>query len=294
MKKLFLFSGISIVLFFFGIYAYSQNTITVPGDYATIQDAVLAANDGDIIFVSSGTYNGQVTVNKKITIKGKSAETTFLKVAHNESGFVIIADEVSISGFTVFGATDFQESGILIGGEFPGDVRYVSIGDVTISKCILEYNCTGIYIWKAHDCMIVNNLVRYNDAVPHNLNGGNGIIAWEGPSINNSFVNNEIYYNYKYGLFVGGGAYASYDGTKIHGNTFHRNGAYWELWGIDDWNWLALGFMNAEGKIKVSGNKIYPTASSLDVWIWNSPNLVVVGNPVYKANNPQTPVPPDK
>jgi parallel beta-helix repeat protein len=289
MKKLFVFSGISIVLFICGMYAYSQNTITVPKDYATIQGAVAAANDGDIIFVSSGTYTGQVTVNKKITIKGESAETTFLEVAHNESGFVIIADEVSISGFTVSGATDFQESGILIGGAFPGDPRYVSIGDVTISKCILEYNCAGIYVWKAHDCMIVNNIVRYNDELSHNIDGGNGIIAWEGPSINNSFINNEIYYNFKFGLFVGGSISASYDGTKIHGNTFYRNGAYWYYS-----NWLALGFMNADGKIKVSGNKIYPTASGLEVWIWNSPNVIVVGNPVYKANNPQTPLPPDK
>jgi len=288
-KVLTIFLGISIILIFCGMNAYAA-TIKVPQDYGTIQDAVLYASDGDVIFVSAGTYTGQVTVNKKIIIKGESAESTFLDIANNESGFVIISDEVSISGFTVSGGTDFQESGILIGGMFPGDEGYVSIGDVTISKCVLEYNCVGIYIWKAHDCMIVNNVVRYNAADPPTIYGGNGIIAWEGPSTYNSFVNNEINYNSKFGLFIGGDTYASYEGSKIHGNTFYRNGAYWD--GGGDLNWLAMGFMNAGGKIKVSGNKIFPTDSGLEVWIWNCPSVKVVGNPVYKAKGPHVPLPP--
>jgi len=298
MKKLLtIFLGISIILISCGMNAYAA-TIRVPQDHVTIQDAVASANDGDVIFVSSGTYTGQVTVDNKITIKGESAESTFLEVNQDESGFVIISDEVSISGFTVSGATDFQESGILMGGMFPGDERYVSIGDVTISKCILEYNCVGIYLWKAHDCMIVNNVVRYNDAVTapwaQRYYGGNGIIAWEGPSTYNSFVNNEICYNCRFGLFVGGDTYASYEGTKIHGNTFYRNGAYWDYYypGYGDINNIALGFMNADGKIKVSGNKIFPTDSGVDVWVWDAPGLKVVGNPVYKATGPHVPEPP--
>lgn len=287
-KVLIIFLGISIILVFCGMNAYAAE-IRVPQEYSTIQAAVLNASDGDVIFVSSGTYNGQVTVDQKITIKGESAESTFLQVAPNESGFVIISNEVSISGFTVSGATSFQESGILIGGMSPGDETYVGIADVTISKCVLEYNCVGIYIWKAHDCMIVNNVVRYSEADPINLDGGNGIIAWEGPSTYNSFVNNELSYNYKYGLFIGGATRASYIGSKIHGNIFHRNGAYGA-----DWNWIAMGFMNADGKIKVSGNKIFPTdpRGGGEVWVSESPDVKVVGNPVYKATNPQVPKPP--
>ena len=295
MKKLLIICA--VVGFAFAISGMAQaDTLYVgPGEtYTTIQDAVSDASDGDVISVSSGEYFGQVTVDKKITIKGESAESTFLSIANNESGFIIISDEVSISGFTVSGATDFQESGILIGGMFPGDETYVSIGDVTISKCVLEYNCVGIYIWKAHDCMIVNNVVRYNETIPLNIYGGNGIIAWEGPSTHNSFVNNEISYNFKYGLFIGGDTYASYDDTKIHGNTFYRNGAYWELNGpgTGDYNWLALGFYNADGKIKVSGNRIFPTDSDLDVWVWNAPGLKVVGTTVYKGTGPHAPLPP--
>jgi len=293
-KVIIIFLGISIILIFCGMNAYAA-TIKVPQDYGTIQLAVASASDGDVIFVSSGDYTGQVIVDKKITIKGESAESTFLDIANDESGFVIISDEVTISGFTVSGGTDFQESGILIGGMFPGDERYVGIGDVTISKCVLEYNCVGIYIWKAHDCMIANNIVRNNEAFPLNVDGGNGIIVWEGPSTDNSFVNNEISYNFKYGIFIGGMTFASYDGTKIHGNTFYRNGAYWKLYGpgTGDYNWLAIGFWNADGKIKVSGNRIFPTPHGFDVWILeNCPGVKVVGSPVYKGKGPQVPESP--
>jgi nitrous oxidase accessory protein NosD len=283
--------GLTLVLYLAASVSSQAAVLRVPDDYATIQAAVANAQNGDIIQVSAGLYFGQVTVNKSISIKGEGSDLTFLQVNPNESGFVIIADDVSISGFTISGATDFQKSGILIGGEFPGDTRYIGIGYAMISKCTIQHNCAGIYIWKAHDCMVVNNVIRHNEAIPMNIDGGNGIIVWEGPSTNNSFVNNDINYNFKFGLFIGGETIASYEGSKVTANTFYRNGAYWGLYGRGDFNWLAIGFMNANGKIMVSGNKIFPTAAGLDVWIWNSPDVKVTGNPVYKAKGPHVPIP---
>ena len=43
----------------------------VPGGYATIQSAVNAANSGDTIYVSAGTYNEAVYVNKGIALVEK-------------------------------------------------------------------------------------------------------------------------------------------------------------------------------------------------------------------------------
>ena len=45
-------------------------TITIPGDHATIGEAVAAASDGDIINVSPGTYVENVLVDKSVSIRG--------------------------------------------------------------------------------------------------------------------------------------------------------------------------------------------------------------------------------
>ena len=44
--------------------------INVPADYPTIQEAIDAASNGDIIKVSSGTYGAFNTKGKKLNIKG--------------------------------------------------------------------------------------------------------------------------------------------------------------------------------------------------------------------------------
>ena len=52
-----------------------------------------------------------------------------------------------------------------------------------------------------------------------------------------------------------------------------------------------MGFMNALGSIKVSGNKTLATASGLEVWVWNVPDLKVVGNPIRDDLGPNIPMP---
>ena len=141
--------------------------------------------------------------------------------------------------------------------------------------------------------MIVNNTVRNNASVPGYVDAGNGIIVWEGPSLNTSIVNNQVYGNDKFGIFVGGSDetnYTNYNGTKINGNNLYNNGAYNWL-NAGNWNWLGMGFMNASGSIKVSGNKILATASTLDLWVSNAPGLRAVGNPIRSDLGPNIPMP---
>jgi len=53
------------------LYAFGK-TITVPGDYETLQKAVDAALPGDTILVASGVYHESVIVSKTVTILGQT------------------------------------------------------------------------------------------------------------------------------------------------------------------------------------------------------------------------------
>ena len=53
--------------------------IVVPIDFDTIQEAIDAANEGDVIKVLPGTYTEQIIINKSLTIIGSGAKSTIIQ-----------------------------------------------------------------------------------------------------------------------------------------------------------------------------------------------------------------------
>jgi nitrous oxidase accessory protein len=94
-------------------------TITVPDDYATLQDAINAANEGDTIFVKKGIYEGPINqtlmINKTLSLVGEDANSTELSLhpplvpmsilTYTYMGYSepirITANDVKLSGFTI-------------------------------------------------------------------------------------------------------------------------------------------------------------------------------------------------
>jgi hypothetical protein len=90
--------------------------ISTPTPYTTIASAVAAARPRDVIKICPGTYSGQLTIAKSLTLRGESgavlkpsamvADTTSL-ITGNALATIIVVDGVKgviIEGLTIDGA----------------------------------------------------------------------------------------------------------------------------------------------------------------------------------------------
>jgi parallel beta-helix repeat protein len=162
-------------------------------DYASIQSAVTAAKPGDIILVEPGTYNENVVVNKQLNIRstGGASVTSVIADSADDHVFEIIADEVTINGFSVTG--DYVASGIYLN----------SSSNSIIENNNFSHNLDSIYLFSSSNNLIENNNILQSntgivlDSSPDNKltdnvvsNSSNGIYLDE--SCNNTLESNIV------------------------------------------------------------------------------------------------------
>lgn len=171
--------------------ARTSKTWTVDGsglaDFRTIQEAINAVNDGDTVFVHSGTYYEHVSVNKTISIIGEDPFNTIIDVQAFPpyTGYLyavlVEADNVTVSNLTLcnsmHGFSSYYEGG--------GIYLYASQG-CTVENCIATNNSYGINLHDSNNNNIFHNLVTGN---------GLGVTVWE-HSNNNLIRGNWILNNY--------------------------------------------------------------------------------------------------
>ncbi len=145
------------------------------GGYATIQAAVDAANAGDTIFVSPGTYVENLKIDKQVRIwsDSRNPENTIIKPADPaESAVEITAERVTFSGF---GVGDSEKAGILLTGarncyinnnrvqnsEY-GILLQQGAEDNSINGNIVTLNEIGLRLEGSNSNTIQDNLIAYN------------------------------------------------------------------------------------------------------------------------------------
>ncbi len=192
-----------ILLFLLTPSMLQAETIHVPGNYPTIQQAVDAAADGDVILVDHGTYDGVVVEDVSITIRSEDGPD-HCRISHSGVGIQLNYGTLILEGFFITGdgagvgvindGGTISITNCMISGNWEGGIRSL-YGNTTISGCEISYNANilfgggGLHAWgsfTAENCLFRNNATYYNPA--DDQYGGEGGAIWctfSSPTISN-------------------------------------------------------------------------------------------------------------
>jgi parallel beta-helix repeat protein len=125
-------------------------------NYTKIQDAINAANPGDIVYVYSGIYYEHVMVDKTITLMGENRDNTIIDGMEDGDVVIINVNSVSISGFTIQNASKLLY-------DFSKGIKILSSYNTISNNNIgLDYNYYGIYGENSNYNNISGNNIKDN------------------------------------------------------------------------------------------------------------------------------------
>jgi len=202
----------------------NPGTITVPNDYPTIQEAINAASEGDIINVKPGTYYENVVLNKTLSLVGENPETTIID-GEVDTCVRVTANSTNITGFTM------QSS---MATWWVAGISFDSSHN-NVSNNIIKNTTEGIILGQGRKCR--NNTITNNTLI------GNwfGIRGFFGAS-DNLIVGNNISRSTEYGMDL-------LSNNTISGNTIFFTSEGWIGYG----DGISIRGVNNI----VSDNKIY-------------------------------------
>ncbi|MDP7591020.1 MAG: right-handed parallel beta-helix repeat-containing protein, partial [Candidatus Poseidoniia archaeon] len=135
------------------------------GDYATIEDGLEAAVDGDIVRIWNGIYvEYNLTIEDRITVRGNGTATV-VNANWEGHGFVVKHDDVEISHLQV----ESSANGSIGGLPFAG-IRIIEAGERTrLENLTLEDNYAGL-VGQQYYIHVINSTV--------NGSGSHGAAFW--------------------------------------------------------------------------------------------------------------------
>jgi len=236
--------AIGAVLYVVHLGRVGSKTLVVPDDYSTIQEAVDAASENDIVFVKSGTYNESVSIDVAISLIGEDPPTTTIVGDLRLSGTVVLIrhNNVNVTGFTIQpSAYSWTRRGVHL-----LHVSYCNVfGNVILKneEGIWLYGCSsnnitgntvsgscGISVECSPNNWICGNVVKNNrvgvsfDASPDNTlynntitNNQHGLTV---DSDRNNIIENTIEHNLEYGIQLSG-VNNVLKGNKLNNNTLN-------------------------------------------------------------------------
>ncbi|KYK24030.1 hypothetical protein AYK24_06860 [Thermoplasmatales archaeon SG8-52-4] len=165
-----------------------------PGNYSNIQDAIDNATNGTTIFVydDSSPYIESPFINKSINLIGESKNTTVIDGNSGGSVFIITADWVNLSCFTI---QNSEKAGI------NSKASHLKI----IDNIFINNEWCGIYLESSHHNVICKNVID---------NNGHGLYL----KSNNNIISENIISSNNNGIF-----FASTKGNTVKNNSIIDN-----------------------------------------------------------------------
>lgn len=188
-------------------------------DYTIIQDAIDAANEGDTVFVYTGTYNENLVINKSINLIGENKDDTIIVGDGDNDGIYIGANQINVSGFTVNSGIGTRAVRIVTSFNAISDnnlsdnswgIYMENAPNNVISENIIGNNIEGIQMWNSDECSISENIIYSN-----NSHSNFGVYS---DSCNHTIFSDNTVFTSKRGI-----QFISSDYLTISGNTIHSN-----------------------------------------------------------------------
>ncbi|UCG68691.1 MAG: fibronectin type III domain-containing protein [Thermoplasmata archaeon] len=210
------------------------NTTGSGGAYTSVQHAINVSNDGDTVYVYSGTYYENVVVDKTINLTGEDRDITIIDGGGIGSVVAVSANWVNVSALTV---RNGEES------LWHGGIKLWMVENCKVFNTNVSNTFRGIFLWNSNENNIEENIAfenrngihldssSRNNISSNNFSNNYRDISTHFSSNENTIINNTLYSNSPYGIHLWDS-----EGNNFYENTIIKNGFH--IWGgqIEHWN----------------------------------------------------------
>lgn len=157
-----------------------------PADFHTIQEAINAANSGDIVYVKEGIYYENVVVNKTLSLIGEDRNSTIIDGMKIDTVVFVKSKDVLVSNFTIRNSNKDIESSPSPYYDTCNGI-YVTNNNCTIRNNVITDNGIGINLYSSNNHNIIGNIIKNNVLGVHFYRSRNNMLR------ENSISDNEYF-----------------------------------------------------------------------------------------------------
>ena len=178
-------------------------TIEVPGDYATISDALAASTVGDVVSVGTGTFVEDLTIPGGVTVLGSGLDATQIEGQITVSGGQAGLASLQVNGP---GASVNTDCGVTVGTGDSILAQSVRVSSWYVGFCLDPGSALAVP-WPAVDRATLQS-------------NGYGVAVYSGEA---DITNNYVAYSVRSGVWAFDGAIARVVNNTLIGNSFGGN-----------------------------------------------------------------------
>lgn len=131
----------------------TPRVLHVPAEYATIQQAVDEAHEGDRILIAAGVYPEAVTIEKpRITLRGEDRNAVVVDGEFKrENGIAVYSDGGVVENLTI---KNHRGNGVFFSGSYQGDTAHDLVGYRASYLTVANNGLYGVYAFGARGGMV--------------------------------------------------------------------------------------------------------------------------------------------